>query len=260
MIYEIKENPQFNSREVYFDGKPNEEVREALKSLKMRWNQKKKCWYGYASDYEITSVILDANDMVPPEEQATVVTDGYMGGGAVYGSKSNRNLYGTDLSKAIRADIKSAGIKNTFVRCETYSGGQHLYITIKTTTEDVINRDEFIQQYEIKGGSPWIEVRNEEGRISTIHIDQYCNMTRDEQEEIRINAAKLSYYKEIESEYDINHYHLDKYHGFSEAGMKKLETILNIVESYRYDNSNPMVDYFDTNFYFSITTKPSFNK
>lgn len=33
MTYEIKTNPQYNSREIYFDGKPAEAVRDALKAL-----------------------------------------------------------------------------------------------------------------------------------------------------------------------------------------------------------------------------------
>lgn len=34
MTYEIRKNHQFNSAEIYFDGKPSEEVRNALKALK----------------------------------------------------------------------------------------------------------------------------------------------------------------------------------------------------------------------------------
>lgn len=30
-----------------------------------------------------------------------------------------------------------------------------------------------------------------------------------------------------------------------------------IISAYRYDESNPMVDYFDTNFYYYICTKPT---
>lgn len=47
MTYEIRTNPDYNSLEVYFDGKPSEAVRDALKALKFRWHSVKKCWYGY---------------------------------------------------------------------------------------------------------------------------------------------------------------------------------------------------------------------
>ena len=43
-------NPQFNSLEIAFDGKPSEAIREALKELKFRWHGVKKVWYGYADE------------------------------------------------------------------------------------------------------------------------------------------------------------------------------------------------------------------
>ena len=52
MTYNITYNPQFNSHEIYFDGKPSEAVRAALKELKFRWHSVKRCWYGYGSSEE----------------------------------------------------------------------------------------------------------------------------------------------------------------------------------------------------------------
>lgn len=53
MTYEIITNPTFNSLEVYFEGKPGEAIRAALKALKFRWNNKKMCWYGFADREEV---------------------------------------------------------------------------------------------------------------------------------------------------------------------------------------------------------------
>ena len=134
MTYEIRNNTQFGSSEVYFDEKPSEAVREALKQLKMRWHSVKRCWYGYASEETIAAAITGTTT---EEEPATVIGDGYMGGGAVYGSKSNRYLFGSDLSAAIRADLKKAGIKAT-VKVHSYAGGQSITVTYKTTSADYI--------------------------------------------------------------------------------------------------------------------------
>ena len=57
VTYHISENTEYNSREVYFSGKPAAETREALKALKMRWNGKKSCWYGYATAEDIAAAI-----------------------------------------------------------------------------------------------------------------------------------------------------------------------------------------------------------
>lgn len=75
----------------------------------MRWHSIKKCWYGYAKESALISAIQSAEQQ-DGGEGATVYTDGYLGGGAVYGSKSNKSLYGAELAAAIRADIKAAGI------------------------------------------------------------------------------------------------------------------------------------------------------
>lgn len=56
MTYEIITNPTFNSLEVYFEGKPGEAIRAALKALKFRWNNKKMCWYGFADREEVLRV------------------------------------------------------------------------------------------------------------------------------------------------------------------------------------------------------------
>lgn len=55
MNYTINHNEEFNSTEVYFEGKPSDEVREALKALRFRWHSVKKCWYGKASTEAIAA-------------------------------------------------------------------------------------------------------------------------------------------------------------------------------------------------------------
>lgn len=55
--YEIKKNLEYNSNEVYFQGIPAAEIRQALKELKMRWNGFKKCWYGFADAEQIAEAL-----------------------------------------------------------------------------------------------------------------------------------------------------------------------------------------------------------
>lgn len=61
MNYTITANPAFNSLEITFDGKPAQEVRDALKALKFRWHAEKKCWYGY-SDENTVRAAIDGGD------------------------------------------------------------------------------------------------------------------------------------------------------------------------------------------------------
>lgn len=262
--YEIRENHQYNSREVYFDGKPSRDTLDALKALKMRWNHIKACWYGFATESELINAIIkgdrDSVDITGEKtEGATVYTDGYVGGGAVYGSKSDKHLYGADLSKAIREDIKAAGIKGASVRCKSYSGGQSITVTLTLPASAYVTKQQFAVDYRVSPSFCWIDYEDEDGKHQTIHIDEYYSdrISAEEQEKIRIGAALYEYKREAESENDLNVYHLDKYKVYTTETIEIIKKVQAIITAYRYDESNSMVDYFDTNFYYDIHTKPA---
>lgn len=249
--YEIKENNEYNSREVYFSGKPSEEVRNALKELKMRWNGKKLCWYGYASERDILKAITGT---VAADDFGGTITPGYMGAQAWEGNHSGKYLHGAELSKAIREAFKTVGIKGVSVSCKTYAGGQSLTVTVKTSATDFVSESDFVRDYQIST-SGWIYTSL---KGDCIPVDKYFyGMTAEEQQQTREAAAKCEYEKYTQHETSLNHYYLDKYSIYTEAFSAKLRLINQIIKSYNYDDSNSMVDYFDTNFYYSIYTKPA---
>ncbi len=57
MNYTITNNTEFNSIEIMFDGKPSEEVRDALKALRFRWHGQKRVWYGYKDEQTVRAAI-----------------------------------------------------------------------------------------------------------------------------------------------------------------------------------------------------------
>lgn len=248
MSYEITYNSKYNSYEVRFDGKPSEEVRAALKAMKFRWHSVNKCWYGYnCSEESIAHAITAAST---DEAPASVVGDGYLGGGSYYGSKSHKYLHGSDLSAAIRADIKAAGIKGVTVKCHTYTGGQNVTATVRVSPTDYISRDQFIDNYHINYSQYWIYYGE---NSESIHVDKYFALDGDEQERIRIAAAEREWNNNTTREQDVRLSWVDF---LTAEAMKKLQAIDSIISSYRYDNSNSMVDYFDTNFYYDLRLKP----
>ena len=255
--YNITHNAKFDSYEVTFESKPATAVLDALKALKMRWNPKKACWYGFAKESEILSAILEngEGETITGEktEGATVYTDGYLGGGAVYGSKSNLHLYGADLSKAIREDIKRAGIKGVTVAIKHGS----IRATITTNAADVVPENEFIADYRVNDSFGWIEYFDENGRRTDYHIADYYNLPTEMREKIRLENARREYARDYANSASLNHYCIDKYTGFTDAGRAKINAVIAIIAAYRYDESNGMVDYFNTNFYFYIHTKPA---
>ncbi|MBQ6127074.1 hypothetical protein IJI69_00285 [Candidatus Saccharibacteria bacterium] len=251
--YRIEENRQYNSREIYFDGKPSEATRTALKDLKMRWNSAKRCWYGYAHENEIIAAILGSNSDSEPDEAGTVITDGYLGGGAIYGSKSGKYLYGAELSAAIRADIKAAGIKGVTISSKTYAGGQSITATV------VIEKSDTVSDY-----------RMEEGKFLTaldrygLYIDgkwyRYSDVFGEKGEWTEktyrlLEEASRTEINTFAHSVNINQYHIDDYEALTPEFRAKLHKINSIISAYRYDESNSQVDYFDTNFYYDIETK-----
>lgn len=249
MKYTIENNAQFGSKEIYFEGKPSEDVRSALKALKFRWHSVKKCWYGYAAESEVVNAILSASSEESPAE---VVTEGYLGGGAVYGSKSNLGLYGADLAKAIRADIKKAGIKGVTIA----SKHGNIQATITMQKADIVPYDEFLGDYQVKGSFGWVDYRDDDGVRRSIDIYHYYDLDEELKERIRQETAEIEYRRDYTTVTCLNHYHIDKYEGFTAQSREKIKAVLAIVSAYRYDESNAMVDYFNTNFYIDIYTKP----
>lgn len=250
-----------NSIEVYFDEKPALEVLDALKALKFRWNYKKACWYGFEPEHTVREAIQanSKGENIDGEQVdgSTVIGDGYLGGGSFHGSKSNRHLYGAELSKAIRDDIKAAGIKGVTVSCKTYSGGQTITAKVTTTAEDIIPEDDFVATYTVSGSFGWVDYTDEDGARQTVHITDFCTLPDDLCERIRIEHARREYVRDYATKCNINHFHIDKYTGFTAKGADKLERVQSIIAAYRYDESNSMVDYFDTNFYYDIVTIPA---
>lgn len=255
--YNITHNAQYDSYEVTFESKPATAVLDALKALKMRWNPKKACWYGFAKESEILSAILEngEGETITGEktEGATVYTDGYLGGGAVYGSKSNLHLYGTDLAKAIREDIKRAGIKGVTVRCKSYSGGQSIGVTVTLRPDEFVSLAEYVGKYEITPENTWIYTGNGE----PIFVDYYFGqLSAKEQQETRVAAAEYAYERMTTRENRVNEFYIDEETQFTPETLEKIKTIQAIICAYRYDESNSQVDYFHTNFYYDIYTKP----
>lgn len=254
--YTITAGTHPNSIEVYFDSKPALDVLDALKALKFRWNHKKACWYGFENEHTVVDTLIahGMGENIDGEqvEGANVFTDGYLGGGAVYGSKSNRHLYGAELSKAIRDDLKTAGIKGVTVKCKSYSGGQSITATVTTTEADYVSYPEYLENYRITPAQSWIQLRGD-----CVHVDKYFAMDGAERERIREEAADYEYERVTVHENQLNTFYLDHCTQFTAAALEKIKHVKALIEAYRYDESNSMVDYFDTNFYYNINTKPA---
>lgn len=246
-------NNELNGIEVIFSEKPSEEIRDNLKRNGFRWHRQKKLWYAKNNENRLDYIKTICKGEIPEtEELGGTVSDGYMGAKRWDGNKSHLHLYGSDLSKAIREDLKKHGIKGCTVSVDTYSMGQSITVKVKVSDDDFKPYDEWKQERNIFdfANHGWIW-KNEEH--DDMYADDFCKLSNAEQEKVFEINAKRAY--QAERDYTINHYHLDNYTTFNPALMQKIQNVIDCVNSYRYDDSNSMVDYFDTNFYYDIELK-----
>lgn len=256
MLNEVKatftKNEELNGIEITFDGKPAADIRDALKADGFRWHRQKKIWYAKntAERLELAETITGGKleDRLGGE-----CSEGYFGATRWDGKKSGEHLYGAELSKAIRQELRVQGCASCSVRVSTFSGGQDITVTVKTSSADYIYFDTFKSIYTVSDmmrGRHWIE--NADGQ--EIPADAFYDMSKEDQAEIiEINAAKD--YKLETGDQQMCQYGIDNRLAYSDELRARLKKIDAVINTFRYDDSNGMVDYFDTNFYYSIDIK-----
>lgn len=275
-MYTVKNGTVSGAIELYFSEKPGTETRGALKEMRFRWNGKKSCWYGFKTADEVAAAIGKAESTEEiarkPEfdedafnnEFLVKATDGYLGAIETTGSKSGF-LFGSDLSKAIRTDLKKWNIKGVSVSVKTYSGGQHLYLTITPNAGDFKSLEEYKKLFYYEDGMPnyselegmvhwsWIGYR-EDGKGKSIHAEHF-NAMEDGEEKKSIFDSAIEYYYNEETSGNVNERFYNQYRAFTEQFITRFSRIKQVVDSYNHDDSNSMVDCFDRDFYESYTIK-----
>lgn len=227
--------------------------REYLKAMGCRWSKKRREWYLTGDGGERDEIAENFTAKASP---------GYMGAVKITGNKAGLRLHGAELSKAIRNDlrdyIKHPAIKRSHINVsvDSYSMGQHIYVTIKLDRSIwTVGREKYIEAgkkdpYKRIRLNDWISYRDEDGEIVT-KLGESLDMTP----ELIENVLALQYDQfEGGEKFDVNHYHVESPY-LTDDCIRLLEDVNRIVCAYRYDDSNSMVDYFDTNFYYSIKIK-----
>ena len=176
--------------------------------------------------------------------------DGYMGATKWVGDKSHMHLYGKDLASAIRQDLKDNGISGCTVRAGKATYTTTITVTVKGNPNDKLTYDEFLN-------TDWEDTAfGYNGRFwfsdGSLMYTEYLNADTEAQKELsrKIYDAMVA----NKTTFDINKHYIDKSYNsiFTQQFIKKLQKINDIVIEFNYDDSNGMVDYFETNFYYDI--------
>lgn len=194
------------------------------------------------------------------QDFTTTTRPGYMGAVSWEGNNSRRNLYGSQLSTEIRNALKSVGIKGVTIACKTYTGGESISITIKASADDFVTLEEFQQTWTLKDAIRygWITDPDTNTEVPQMCIDEW-DAEKERRAVMYAAEREYGYFRHLETcrhhRESINEFCFDKYTMFTEAFRQKLHLIKKVVDSFNYDDSNSMYDYFDRGFYESYFVK-----
>lgn len=187
----------------------------------------------------------------------TVASDGYMGAIKTTGSKSVIYLRDAELSKQIRQALQAVlapelSKSDVRVRKESYSMGRTIHITLRLDKSKYApTRDEYKAKViaNVKRDKyTWIRT----GDGKDIFHEAYWNMTEDEKRKVeQATAEQQAIWNYDRDTTDISH-SIDKEDILNDEGKKIVEVADQVIKAFNYDDSNAMVDYFDTNFYYNL--------
>lgn len=192
------------------------------------------------------------------EQFYTVASDGYLGAIKTTGSKSAVYLRDAVLSKEIRKALQEVlapelSKSDVKVRKESYSMGRTIHITLRLDKGKYApTRDEYKQiviNNVKRGRYTWI--KTEDGK--DIFHEAYRSMTDDDKRKTeQATAEQYAVWNYDRDTTDINQYHIDSEEMLTDDGKEIVRVANQVIKAYNYDDSNAQVDYFDTNFYYSL--------
>lgn len=253
--------------EILFDAKPSAKVREALKNQGFRWCKTGGYWYAKqsAERIELAKSLTScgaaselpscgASELNAAElaRYTTSASEGYMGATELTGSMyaNGARLYGAELSKAIREALKRCGVGGASVRMHTFAGGQEIAVTLKASESELVSEAEYIKARADDISGYWYTKPNGE----QIHRD--AMPWGDGAKEIIDHTHKLQYrnaVKDMRDSYGLSVRGDEEL--FTDEFVKKIKAVKQILSAFNHDDSNGMVDYFDTHFYEEIRVK-----
>lgn len=232
--YKKIENIELNGIELYFEEIPTSEERTILKNIGYRWNKVKKCWYIKKSKLKETKEInLGVEEM----------ENSYSGYGW-QGVNSKQHLSIVEIAKIIKKELKKKYPNAVF---SVTSGGNCYCNTLDIAlVKDIKNP---LNTYEdaVK------EAERSPSRNTKIIEDysKWVGLTeRDIQES---EEAKKHLKNRLESKHiTLNQYYIKDDYELSIYGKELFQYVKNLCDSFNYDDSDSMTDYFDCGFYLDL--------
>lgn len=237
---QVNINKEKNGIEVTFPSVPDSEIRETLKANGFRWSKRLKLWYAKNTDWRLKLLDeLGASD--PTEKQhdeiqlGTVVTDpGY---GHWEGVNCHSGLKMKEINALIRKEFKRKypDIKVS-IRSEKSTWSSSVRVTMYVRNTGLVTFEEFLEKWDTLGTRLKFEYwRNED--IGT-------NLNRYNQDNMKYKKDR---YERLISTDSVNEELLnDRY-------KEAFEWLHDAFNSFNWDKSDVMTDYFNVAFYDSYS-------
>lgn len=252
--YTISINENFKSTEIKFAEKPAEEIRAALKELRFRWHKVRGVWYGYEDAETVRKALetVEGGNSTPAKVEAVKKASAAVVIDLDNLGENKPSLYGAELAKAIREDLKRRGVKGCTVRSGKATYTTTITVTIKATPDELASLEEIRGRYPFglfcsdtdRGfydGEKWVynfyELTEEEKHGE---YEKYIRYTATHKDSINER-----YFAERRADYWT----------FTTAFYNKVAAALKIANQWNYDNSDIMTDYFDVGYYLDIEIK-----
>ena len=244
-------NQELNGIEITFESKPDAVTLEALKTAGYRWHRIKKVWYAKQTTERLALAQSLTDGQPAPAPKAAKVEQINLEN---LGNNRPASLYGAELAKAIRDDLKRRGVSGLTVRSRRVTHDTGITVTVKATEAD------FVSIEEMKSRRPYSEI---ERRAFThgafcgdrwIYSAEWDKMTAEERE--RAYDGHIRYYA---PRVEVNEHHLEgcrnDYSNITTAFYNKLVAIYKIANQWNWDRSDSMTDYFDIGYFLDIEVK-----
>jgi len=191
--------------------------------------------------------------------------DGYMGATGWKGKNLDFHRDIKDIAKIIRTQFKKKfpGYKIS-ARISRFSGGQSLDVVVWMHTSDLISKNEFVTMYvanpwKYAGNQQMMGYYDENGKYQwTYDIDSFFDgMSKEDLSQFFATQYDkiIEKYSGGSNTYPTISYRSAEFAPIPLANSDPLDYLRGLIDSFNYDNSNSMVDYFDVNFYDSLDYK-----
>lgn len=259
MEYTITLNKQFNSYEVAFLGKPDQETRNNLKHLKYRWNPKKCIWYGFSTEDELVAALSGGTteeNKIKPIETGGSFSEGYSGH-AWDGIYAHTDFRLQDINKYLKQLCrKNYGI-DIRTKYQSYSGGESTYIYIMLDENSFISTEELLNKYNSQCGPNSIHefvnihaFSDMNAYTSDAWIDRFNKSSEEERIEIIKNWYETKF--KCSGRKTMTNYYYTELEFLKPNYKEAYKAINNTLNSFKHSDNDGMTDYFDTNFYHFI--------